>query len=271
MHGLGNDFVVVDGREEPFAPSRDLIRRVCDRHIGVGGDQLLVIEPPTRPDAAARMRIYNVDGTEAQTCLNATRCVTWVLLREGGAHRLVLETLGGLIEATAFGSSGVALRLAAPRWDWRSIPLASAADPLALDLSSGPLSRPTAVNVGNPHLVCFVEDRDAVDVPRWAPAMQDHPFLPEGANIGVAEMVAPDRLRLVVWERPGILTQACGSGACAAVLVARRRGLTDRSSVTVDMPGGTLHVEIHEDESITLTGPVAIAFSGRLPTELKVA
>ncbi|MFC4171752.1 diaminopimelate epimerase [Microvirga sp. GCM10011540] len=265
MHGLGNDFVVVDGRTKPFSPSPDVIRLICNRHTGVGGDQLLVIEPPTVAGADARMRIYNVDGTEAQTCLNATRCVGWLLLKESGGRRLHLETLGGLIDAFDPGENELTLRLGSPRWDWRSIPLASPADTLMLDLSSGPLSQPTAVNVGNPHLVCFVEQRDAVDVPRWAAPMQNHPMLPEGANIGVAEIVGPDRLRLVVWERPGILTQACGSGACAAVLAARRRGLTDERCITVEMPGGTLRIEVDDDESLTLTGPVAVAFSGRLP------
>lgn len=269
MHGLGNDFVVVDGRAEPFKPASDIIRQICDRHVGVGGDQLLVIEPPSVPSADGRMRIYNVDGTEAQTCLNATRCVVWLLLQESGKDSLVLETLGGLIEGSRSDGDKVALRLGSPRWDWQAIPLAAPCDTLALDLSSGPLAQPTAVNVGNPHLVCFVESRDAVDVPRWAPAIQNSPLLPEGANIGIAELVSPDRLRLVVWERPGILTQACGSGACAAVLAARRRGLTSEERVTVDMPGGILQVDIHDDESITLTGPIAIAFSGRLPGDLQ--
>ena len=142
---------------------------------------------------------------------------------------------------------------------------------MALDLVSGPLMSPTAVNLGNPHLVCFVPKRDAIDVPLWAPGLQNDPMLPEGANIGVAELVAPDRIRLVVWERPGILTQACGSGACAAVLAARRRGLTDARTVTVDMPGGLLHVRIHEDDSITLTGPVAVSFSGNFLSDSKVS
>jgi diaminopimelate epimerase len=269
MHGLGNDFVVVDGREEAFTPPPEVIRLICDRHLGVGGDQLLVIEQPSVSGAGARLRIYNVDGTEAQTCLNATRCVAWLLLQDSGAERLALETLGGLIEGSDANGNELALRLGSPRWDWQSIPLASPADTFSLDLSSGPLARPTAVNVGNPHLVCFVADRDEIDVPRWAPAIQNHPLLPEGANIGVAQLAAPDRLRLVVWERPGILTQACGSGACAAVLAARKRGLTNEKRVTVEMPGGKLQVEIREDESITLTGPVAIAFSGRLPIDLQ--
>lgn len=271
MHGLGNDFVIVDGRAEPFRPSPSEIIWVCDRHVGVGGDQLLVIEPPSIPGPYARMRIYNVDGAEAPTCLNATRCVAWLLLNEGNEERLLLETLGGLIEAARSGEQDVALLLPAPRWDWRSIPLAREADTLALGLVAGPLAQPTAVNVGNPHLVCFVENRDEVDVGRWAPVIQKDSMLPEGANIGIAEMAAPDLIRLVVWERPGILTQACGSGACAAVLAARRRGLTAERKITVDMPGGRLRVDIQDDESVTLIGPVAVAFSGRLPVEIKVA
>lgn len=267
MHGAGNDFVVVDGRRAPCRPSRREVTWICDRNIGVGGDQLLVIEPPTRADCDARMRIYNIDGMEAQTCLNATRCVAWLLLRERGAARITLETRGGPIACSAAGPYEIALDIAAPRWDWRDVPLAKAADTLALDIESGPLKAPTALNLGNPHLVCFVPERDVINAPRWAPALQEHPLLPEGANIGIAEMVAPDRIHLVVWERPGILTQACGSGACAAVAAARRRGLTDARRITVDMPGGLLRVEAHEDGRMTLSGPVAVAFTGRFPTE----
>ncbi|MCB8820533.1 diaminopimelate epimerase [Microvirga rosea] len=270
MHGLGNDFVVVDGREQAFRPRPEEIRWICDRHVGVGGDQLLVIEP-SAAGADAWMRIYNVDGAEAQTCLNATRCVAWLLLNESGGDRLVLETLGGMIEAARTHDHAVALRLPAPKWDCWSIPLALETDTLALDLASGPLQQPTAVNVGNPHLVFFVASRDEIDVARWAPAIQNDPMLPEGANVGVAEMASPDVIRLVVWERPGILTRACGSGACAAVLAARRRGLTQHHRVMVDMPGGQLHVEVHDDESLTLTGTATVAFSGRLPVDLTTA
>jgi diaminopimelate epimerase len=268
MHGLGNDFIVVDGRDKPFQPPPEGIRLICDRHRGVGGDQLLVIEPSSNPDAAARLRIYNIDGSEAQTCLNATRCVAWLLLRETGAEHVLVETLGGVVDGSLRAGIHVALQLGPPRWDWQSVPLAAPADTLFLDLEAGPLRRPTALSMGNPHLICFVENRDAIDVARWAPLLQQHPALPEGANIGVAEVVTPDHLRLVVWERPGILTQACGSGACAAVLAARRRGLTAEERITVDMPGGILQVEIAGDEVVTLIGPVSIAFSGRLPADL---
>lgn len=166
MHGLGNDFIVVDGRSAPFGPTPGLIRRLCDRHRGVGGDHLLVIEPPSRPDAAARMRIYNIDGTEAETCLNATRCVCWLLLKDSGEAELRLETLGGVIVARRADGNRIALQIDAPRRGWAEIPLSQDADTDALDIASGPLSRPVALNLGNPHLVCFVPDRDAVDVPR---------------------------------------------------------------------------------------------------------
>lgn len=269
MHGLRNDFVVVDGRVEPFRPSPAAIRLICDRHAGVGGDQLLVIEPPATAEATATMRIYNVNGTEAQTCLNATRCVAALLIGETGAPAIRLETRGGVIDCAAAGPGQIALKLAPARSEWQAIPLARPADTLELDIESGPLSRPTAVNMGNPHVVCFVPERDAVDVVRWAPAVQNHPLLPETANVGVAEMVAPDRIRLVVYERPGILTEACGSGACAAVVAARRRGLTDATRVTVDMPGGMLTVEVGADETVTLTGEAAIAFAGTLPAGIE--
>ena len=271
MHGLGNDFVIVDARGAAFAPRPELIRQICDRHTGVGGDQLLVIEPATAPGSDARMRIYNIDGAESQTCLNATRCVAWLLLREDGRDAVTVETLGGLIKARRAGDMAVTLRLPPPRRDWRDIPLAGPADTDRLDMASGPLRDPGAVSMGNPHLVCFVPDRDAVDVPAFAPALADHPLLPEGANIGVAQIAGPDRIRLVVWERPGILTRACGSGACAAFVVARSRGLIDAASATVEMPGGTLEIAQDDDGTILLTGPVAIAFQGRLPRDMRAA
>ncbi|MDO5605859.1 MAG: diaminopimelate epimerase [Paracoccus sp. (in: a-proteobacteria)] len=271
MHGLGNDFVIIDGRRVPFGPDAATIRRICDRHRGVGGDQLLVIESAPDDRADARMRIYNIDGTEAETCLNATRCMCWLLMQETGVDALRLDTLGGLIAARRAGDGQVALDVPAPDWRWQAVPLATAADTAALDLASGPLVRPAALSLGNPHLVCFVPARDAIDVARWAPGLQNHPMLPEGANIGVAELAAPDRLRLVVWERPGILTEACGSGACAAVLAARRRGLTDARRFMVEMPGGVVTVEVHADDRLTLTGPVAVAFSGRFAEMPEIA
>lgn len=265
IHGAGNDFVVFDGRVHPFRPDPARAAALCDRHTGIGGDQVLVLEPPTAPDADLRLRIYNVDGQEAQTCLNATRCVAWLMLQETGAETVRIGTLGGVIEARPAGSGLVTLRQPPARFDWRAIPLAGPRDTLSLDLTAGPLTARAAVSMGNPHLVCFVPDLAAIEVPLWADRLQKHPLLPEGANIGVAEIVDGARMRLVVWERPGILTRACGSGACAALVVARRLGLTPEVRMQVEMPGGTLFVEETADGDLLLTGPVEVAFLGVLP------
>lgn len=262
MHGAGNDFILFDGRQIPFRPDAAQCSRLCDRHFGVGGDQVLVLED-SRQGCDLRLRIYNIDGREAETCLNATRCVAWfsMLEREGSSAKI--ETAGGVIEARLAGEGRVTLRQPAPRFDWHAVPLAEPRDTMDLRLSAGPLMAQAALSMGNPHLVCFVDDLDAVDVPLWADQLQKHSLLPEGANIGVAQILGPAAMRLVVWERPGILTQACGSGACAAYVVARRLGLIEAHRLQVQMPGGVLEVE-GEGEGLMLTGPVALVYQGVL-------
>lgn len=267
-HGLGNDFVVIDGREDLFRPAAETIRWICDRHRGIGGDQLLVFEHSRTGEAHARLRIYNVDGVEAQTCFNATRCAAWLLMEEAGLEDVGIETIGGVIYARRAGDQRVSLNIEGGKWDWQSIPLAGPVDEADGELDNGPLRDPSAVNMGNPHLVYFVPDRDALDVIALADPIQKSSYLPEQANIGVAEIAEGNRIRLVVYERPGILTQACGSGACAAVLSARKLGLITQSHAIVDMPGGTLEVNVLEDESIVLTGDVAVSFYGFTTQEL---
>lgn len=272
-HGLGNDFVLVDGRKQVFRPQAAYIAQICDRHRGVGGDQLLVLEAPQNADADVRMRIYNVDGAEAQTCFNATRCAAFLWMQEAGKTSVILETLGGLIEArmavTENGVPRVSLYLAPAITDWQAIPLAGPLKNHAGSLNHGPLSEPFAVNMGNPHLVYFVPDYDAVDVPREAAVVQNSSYLPEQANIGVAELLPSEgdeaQLKLVVYERPGILTEACGSGACAAAVAAVRSGRTNQKNFRVFMPGGALQVTLCADDRIILTGDVAVAFYGFLP------
>ena len=265
IHGLGNDFFVVDGRKRPYRPDKATITRLCDRHIGIGGDQLLVLEQPDDAADDVRLRIYNIDGFEAQTCLNATRCIAWLMLMESQKPRVRIATLGGTIEGYFSEEGLVTLSLPAAQFDWQSIPLAEPRDALALDLTSGPLTAQAAASLGNPHLVCFVDDFAAIDVPRWAPALQDHPLLKEGANVGVAQILDDQTMKLVVWERPGILTTACGSGACAALVLARRLGLVTTRKMAVQMPGGTLVVEEGDDGTIFLSGPVEVVFLGLLP------
>jgi diaminopimelate epimerase len=262
MHGLGNDFVVIDARKHAVALDEAAARRIADRHRGVGCDQVIVIEPAKNGHADAFMRIRNADGGEVSSCGNATRCVAALLMRESGRDRARLETRAGVLEAAAKGAA-VAVDMGTPKFEWRDIPLAEAQDTLHLNLSAGPLKDPCAVSMGNPHAVFFVPDADAIDVAALGPGLEHHKLFPERANIGVAQVLAPDRIRLRVWERGAGLTLACGTGACAALVAANRRGLTQRRATLV-LDGGELDIEWQDDGHVIMSGPVATAFTGTL-------
>lgn len=270
MHGLRNHFFIVDAREQPYRPARDEIVRLCDPAVGIGGDQLVVIEPPSEdPRAAAFVRFWNVDGREVEACGNATRCVAWLLLEERSVNEVFLETRAGLLECHRVGPLSVSTSMGRIRTGWRDIPLAEARDTLHLDLGplAGGLREAVALNIGNPHVVFFVDDLDAVDVTALAPPIQRDPLFPEQVNVGVAQLLSSERMRLVVYERGAGLTQACGSGACVAHFAALARGLTDSRRMTVELPGGELDIEILADGSAVMTGPVAFCFSGFLPQQ----
>lgn len=266
MHGLRNHFFIVDARRAPYRPSREEIVRLCDPEIGIGGDQLVVIEPPAGDSrAAAFVRFWNVDGREVEACGNATRCVAWLLLEEQSVNEVFLRTKAGLLECHRIAPFRVSTGMGHIRSGWREIPLAEARDTVHLDIGNGALRDGVALNIGNPHVVFFVDDLDAVDVEALAPPIQDDPLFPEQANVGVAQMRSPERMRLVVYERGAGLTKACGSGACVAHFAALARGLTDARRMTVELPGGELETEILADGSAVMTGPVAFCFSGFLP------
>ena len=262
LHGLRNHFVVIDGREQAYRPTTEEIVRICDPQVGVGCDQLVVIERSERTDAF--MRLYNVDGREAEACGNATRCVAWLLMGESDRADITIETLAGELACERVGELSVRCDMGTVRSDWRAIPLAADVDTLHLPVSEGPLSDPVAVNVGNPHAVFFVDDLAAVDVAGYAPAVQEHGLFPNQVNVGVAQVVANDRLKLVVYERGAGLTAACGSGACAAVYAARRRGLVDSRVVSVQLPGGEVEIAMSAADRALMTGPVEYCFAGYL-------
>ncbi len=262
MHGLRNHFAIVDARGEAFTPGGDDIVRICDPQVGVGADQLIVIEPSANADAF--MRIYNTDGREAEACGNATRCVAWLLLEERRADAVVVETLAGRLHCERAGDHLVRCGMGSVSRDWRKVPLAEERDTLHVDVGSGPLRDAVAVSVGNPHAMFFVDDLDALDVAALAPAIQRDPLFPQQVNVGVARLAGPGRLDLVVYERGAGLTMACGSGACAAVFAARERGLTDAATVTVTLPGGDLDVSLDDEGRAAITGPVAHCFRGEL-------
>jgi diaminopimelate epimerase len=262
MHGLGNDFVVLDGRAHVL-PEIDgaLAAALADRHTGIGCDQLILLEPSSAfaSEADFRMRIFNADGGEVEACGNATRAVG---LLHGGPARI--ETAGGLLAATP-GDDGISVDMGKPRFDWEAIPLAYAMDTLAMPVGWEELENPVAVNVGNPHVVFFVADCDAVDLARLGAEIEHDPLFPDRVNVSAATVTGRDAIRLRVWERGAGLTRACGTGACATAVAAMRRGLADRS-VTVTLPGGPLRIDWRDDGEIVMTGAAAESFRGTFDT-----
>ena len=264
MNGLGNDFVVVQPGSDRFDPSAEEARALCDRIDGIGCDQLIVLEPSKRADI--HMRIWNADGGEVSICGNAARCVAWLLMRAGKRSQVRLETSSGLLEAFSAQDGTVTVDMGPPGLEWTDIPLASPMNTLELDLRvESARGGPSCVSMGNPHVVFFVDNVETAPVESLGPWLERHQRFPEGANVGFAQVVARDRLRLRVWERGVGITRACGTGACAAVVAAHRRGLADRRAV-VETEGGELIVDWRESDShVLMNGPVEVEFTGRLP------
>lgn len=258
MNGLGNAFLVVEARQRPFAPSAEAVRGWA--RDGAEFDQLIALEPS--PRAEAFMRVWNADGTMVETCGNALRCVAWLLMRKSGAETARIDTAAGLVTARDAGEGLVAIDMGPPHLDWREVPLAEDMDTRNIELQVGPidaphLHTPGAVSMGNPHVVFFVPDAETAPVREAGSLIENHPLFPEGVNVGFAQIKAPDRIRLRVWERGAGLTRACGTGACAALVAAHRRRLTGRSAV-LELDGGELQIEWREDDHVIMTGPVEL-------------
>jgi diaminopimelate epimerase len=256
MHGLGNDFVIVDAREEPFEVSTALARAIADRRTGVGCDQLIVLEPSDRADL--RMRIWNSDGGEVESCGNATRCVVQLT----GAK--TIDSAGGLLEGETIGAE-VEVAIGEPRFGWDEIPLAYAMDTTALPMAWDGLEHPFAVNVGNPHLVFFVPDAREVPLDELGPKIENDPAFPDRINVNVGTYVH-DRLKLRTFERGAGETLACGTGACASAVaaIATKRA---QSPVRVDMTGGSLTIEWAPGEPIRMRGGATHVFEGEFDLE----
>jgi diaminopimelate epimerase len=262
MHGCGNDFVVFDERAGPLGLTPRRAAAIADRRTGVGCDQFIAIAPaPANSNADAFMRIRNPDGTEAGACGNATRCVVDLLARETGRHVQVIRTITGDLPSEVLADGRVRVDMGQARLDWADIPLARPMDTLHLDLAAGPVADPAAASIGNPHATFFVDDVARLPVAKLGPPLERDTLFPERANIGFAEILGPDRIRLRVWERGAGLTLACGSGACAALVNAHRRGLAGRRAIVV-VDGGELEIEWRADGHVLMTGPVATSFIG---------
>jgi len=265
MQGLKNHFVIVDGREYSFTPSVDEIKNICDPEVGVGAEQLLVIEPVTKSGegACARVRIYNPDGLEVEACGNATRCVAKLLSDEAGLEELGLEINFEVLHCQR-AVENFSVEMGKISLDWDKIPLASECDTLHVDIADEGVSDGVAVNVANPHLVFFVDDFDKIDIAGVGERIQKNPLLLESANVGIAEIIDHQNIKFQVYERPGVLTQACGSGSCAVVAAAYRRDLIPSASAYVHMPGGALKIIYIDNESPVMTGPAEYCYSGFL-------
>lgn len=254
MHGLGNDFIVLDARERPLPPmTATFASALADRHTGIGCDQLVLLEPSEVCDF--RMRIFNADGSEVEACGNATRAIG---LLHGVPAKI--ETLGGTVSSTPT-KAGISVEMGKPRFDWDAIPLAYPMDTHSMPVGWEELTSPIAVNVGNPHVIFYVEDPYTVDMARLGPIIETDQLFPARINVNVAGVTARDAITLRVWERGAGLTRACGTGACATAIGAMKRGLVDRR-VTVTLPGGPIIIEWREDNEIIMTGPATEAFRG---------
>ena len=268
MNGAGNDFVVVNALETPFQPTADQARAIADRETGEGCDQLIAIEPSDRADAF--MRVWNADGGSVETCGNALRCVGWLLMQSTGKDEVRIDTLGGLTTARRAEGGRVTVDMGAPRLDWDQIPLDEAMDTRGIELQVGPIDDPVlhtpgAVSMGNPHVVFFMDHAPNDGFVRGSGSLiEHHPRFPEGVNVGFAHVVDRNHIRLRVWERGAGLTKACGTGACAALVAAARRGLTDRTA-EIEVDGGRLTIEWDESTGhVLMTGPVEIERTGLL-------
>jgi diaminopimelate epimerase len=270
MNGLGNDFVVLDGRARKLAISEAQARAIADRKTGIGCDQLIVME---RSDVAdVTMRIWNAEGGEVESCGNASRCIADLMFDELKKDSATIDTKGGfLVAKKAAGAHMVTIDQGKPRFDWKDIPLSEPfADTRHIELQVGPIDAPlmhspSVVNVGNPHCIFWVNDLDVVNLAKVGPMLENHPLFPERANISLAKVVARDHIILKVWERGAGLTKACGTAACATMAAGHRIKVID-ATCRISLPGGDLFMAVNEANGhVLMTGPAAYEFDGVLP------
>ena len=254
MHGLGNDFVVIDEREGDSLVDDAVVRAIADRHRGVGFDQLAVMRKQGNADV--HLVFYNADGSTSGACGNATRCIARHIMDETGKSDLTLTTEHGTLLAQDAGAGLTSVNMGQPQLTWDTVPLSQDVNLDALPIDGAPL----ATGMGNPHCTFFVDNADAVDLKGRGAEIEHHPLYPERTNVQFAHVVAPDHLRMRVWERGVGVTLASGSSSCATAVAAHRKGLTGRK-VRIDLDGGTIHIDWRGD-GVWMTGPTAHVFDG---------
>ena len=269
MNGLGNTFSIFDLRNSDAKMTEDAAKLIADPKLGNGCDQVITIEHRGGFDHPL-MGVWNADGSEVSACGNAARCVAWLLMEESDSDEVCFATLSTELKAARVGKDRITINMGEPKFNWRQIPLAEQMDDTRfIDIKLGPIDNPvlwgpSAVNVGNPHCIFFVEDIDAHALDRFGPLVENHPLFPERANVSVAQVHSKHAIRLRVWERGVGISKACGTAACAALVSANRRRLTARKAI-VTLDGGDLAIEWCADNSILMTGPIAYDGNGELP------
>lgn len=259
MHGLGNDFVIIDARMHPCEITETMAKAIGHRFFGVGFDQLAVLT--NSEDADVEIAFWNSDGSKADACGNASRCIARLIMSESGQQSVTLRTGNGLLPAVSLSDDLISVNMGQPQLEWLEIPLAKDVDVLNLPIEGSP----GAAGMGNPHCVFIVDDAEAVDIEKIGPTIEHHELFPERTNVEFLQILDPNTIRMRVWERGGMVTLACGSGACAAAVVAHRKGLTERK-VDIHLDGGTLTIDWRED-GVWMTGPTTLVFEGRLSEE----
>lgn len=267
MHGIGNDFVILDCRKEGQMPSPEIAGLLTDRRRGVGCDQLIPLMPPEDPAADVYMRILNADGSEVGACGNATRCVGDYIMRETGKDSVTIQTKAGLLHCTRAENGQITADMGIPQLEWQQIPVAFECDTLNLPVKSVYKlikTAPVGVSMGNPHAVFFMDEVENFPVGEIGPEIEHNSLFPQRTNVEFAKILGRDRIRMRVWERGSGETAACGTGACATLVAAVRRGYVDRKCDII-LNGGTLNVYWRETDSrVLMTGPVAYVYKGTM-------
>lgn len=258
MHGLGNDFVVIDARKGEVALSKKIISGIADRHFGVGFDQLAVI---SKGEFDAHLTFYNADGSGSLACGNATRCIARYLMDETSKENLILTTMHGQIPAVDLGNGVTSINMGKPGLEWNKVPLSENIPTLELPIEGSP----TATGMGNPHCTFFVEDAEKINLEEMGPKFENHPLFPERTNVQFASIIARDQIRMRVWERGAGVTLASGSSSCATAVAANRKGLTEKK-VQIELDGGILSVDWRQD-GVWMTGPTMQVFTGSFSKE----
>jgi diaminopimelate epimerase len=258
MHGLGNDFVVIDARERDIQLPQRVISGIADRHFGVGFDQLAVI---SKGEFDAHLTFYNADGSESLACGNATRCIARYLMNEASKENLLLTTMHGKIPAVDLGNGITSVNMGQPELEWDKVPISKNISTVELPIEGSP----TATGMGNPHCTFFVEDAEKINLEEMGPKFENHPLFPERTNVQFASINASNQIRMRVWERGVGVTLASGSSSCATAVAANRRGLTGKK-VQIELDGGILNINWLED-GVWMTGPTMKVFTGSFSEE----